>query len=120
MKRTFDCHQLGRIGVPQTGSRLTHRHASLCHHGRGLGQRQPWAKAQGEYLAQMMPIEVLRLHMTDKMTGGVGWLFALANKQLSAALAVMHERPGHRWVVQDSPSVPACCGLPSHYASGSK
>lgn len=62
---------------------------------------QPGGVLQGEYLAQMMLIEVLRLHMTDKMTGGVGWLFALANKQLSAAIAAMHERPGHRWTVQE-------------------
>jgi AraC-like DNA-binding protein len=61
---------------------------------------QPGGVLQGEYLAQMMLIEVLRIHMTDKMTGGVGWLFALADKQLSAAIAAMHERPGHRWTVQ--------------------
>jgi AraC-like DNA-binding protein len=62
---------------------------------------QPGGVLQGEYLAQMMLIEILRLHMTDRKTGGVGWLFALANKQLSAAIAAMHERPGHRWTVQE-------------------
>ncbi|MBB6144356.1 AraC-like DNA-binding protein [Silvibacterium bohemicum] len=61
---------------------------------------QPGWVLQGEYLAQMMLIEVLRLHMVGKRTDGVGWLFALANKQLSAAIAAMHERPGHRWTVQ--------------------
>lgn len=54
---------------------------------------------QGEYLAQMMLIEVLRLHMTGKVVGGVGWLFALADKRLGTAIAAMHERPGHRWTV---------------------
>ena len=62
---------------------------------------QPGWVLQGEYLAQMMLIEVLRLHMTHRMPGGVGWLFALANKQLGAAMAAMHERPGHRWTVQE-------------------
>ena len=62
---------------------------------------QPGWVLQGEYLAQMMLIEVLRIHMTDKMTGGIGWLFALANKQLGAAIAAMHERPGFRWTVQE-------------------
>lgn len=62
---------------------------------------QPGWVLQGEYLAQMMLIEVLRLHMADKRTGGIGWLFALANKRLSAAIAAMHERPGHRWTVQE-------------------
>lgn len=66
-----------------------------------LRNPQPGGVLQGEYLAQMMLIEVLRIHMTDNKTGGVGWLFALANKQLSAAIAAMHERPGHRWTVQE-------------------
>ncbi|WP_446743372.1 AraC family transcriptional regulator [Silvibacterium acidisoli] len=61
---------------------------------------QPGGVLQGEYLAQMMLIEILRLHMKDRMTVGVGWLFALADKQLSAAIAAMHERPGDRWIVQ--------------------
>ena len=63
-----------------------------------LRNPQPGWVLQGEYLAQMMLIEVLRL---QKGTGGIGWLFALANKQLSAAMAAMHERPGHRWTVQE-------------------
>ena len=66
-----------------------------------ISRPQPGWVLQGEYLAQMMLIEVLRIHMTDNMTGGVGWLFALANKQLGAAIAAMHERPGRRWTVQE-------------------
>ena len=66
-----------------------------------IRNRQPGSVLQGEYLAQMMLIEVLRLHMADKMTGGIGWLFALADKQLSAAIAAMHEHPGRRWTVRE-------------------
>lgn len=62
---------------------------------------QPGGVLQGEYLAQMMLIEILRIHMTDRRTGGVGWLFALADKQLGAAIVAMHERPGHRWTVHE-------------------
>jgi AraC-like DNA-binding protein len=54
-----------------------------------------------EYLAQMMLIELLRLHVTQKETEGVGWLFALADQQLCLAMTAMHERPGHRWTVQE-------------------
>jgi AraC-like DNA-binding protein len=32
---------------------------------------------------------------------GVGWLFALADKQMSAAITAMHEEPGHAWTLQD-------------------
>lgn len=63
---------------------------------------QPGGVLQGEYLAQMMLIEILRIYMADKKTGGgVGWLFALADKQLGAAISAMHERPGYRWTVQE-------------------
>jgi AraC-like DNA-binding protein len=30
----------------------------------------------------------------------VGWLFALADKQLAAAITAMHEEPGAAWTVQ--------------------
>ena len=34
------------------------------------------------------------------MRGGVGWLFALAVKQMSAAINAMHDDPAHRWTLQ--------------------
>jgi AraC-like DNA-binding protein len=49
----------------------------------------------------MQPVVFINQDMTDKMTGGIGWLFALANKQLGAAIAAMHDRPGYRWTVQE-------------------
>ena len=66
------------------------------------GSAQPVHSPTGlrEHLAQMMLIEVLRLHLADKVTGGVGWLFALADKQISATMTAMHENPGYRWTSQ--------------------
>ena len=32
--------------------------------------------------------------------GGVGWLFALADKQMGAAINAMHDDPAHRWTLQ--------------------
>jgi AraC-like DNA-binding protein len=31
----------------------------------------------------------------------VGWLFALADTQMGAAITAMHESPGHRWTLQE-------------------
>jgi AraC-like DNA-binding protein len=42
----------------------------------------------------------LRLHPAEKASTDVGWLFALADKQLSAALTCMHDDPGHPWTLQ--------------------
>jgi AraC-like DNA-binding protein len=66
-----------------------------------LRNPQPGSALLGEHLAQMMLIEVLRLHVTQKETERVGWLFALADRQLSAAMTAMHESPGYRWTLHE-------------------
>jgi AraC-like DNA-binding protein len=66
-----------------------------------LREQQPGGFLLGEHLAQMMLIEVLRLHLADKVTGGVGWIFALADKQLTAAMTAMHQNPGYRWTLRE-------------------
>jgi AraC-like DNA-binding protein len=65
-----------------------------------LRDPQPGAVLVGEHLAQMMLIEILRLHIEDKAAAGVGWLFALTDKQVSAAITAMHKNPGRRWTLQ--------------------
>ena len=62
---------------------------------------RPGGMLLGEHLAQMMLIEVLRLHVTQRETESVGWLFALSDQQLCAAMTAMHEKPGYRWTVQE-------------------
>ena len=66
-----------------------------------IREPQPGGLLLGEHLAQMMLIEVLGLYMADPGTGGVGWLSALADKQISAAITAMHENPGYRWTLQE-------------------
>jgi AraC-like DNA-binding protein len=53
-----------------------------------------------EHLAHMLLVQALRLHMEENERG-VGWLFALADKQMAAAIAAMHERPEHRWTLEE-------------------
>ena len=48
----------------------------------------------------MMLVQALRLHLAEGASGGVGWLFALADKQMSAAISAMHDDPAHRWTLQ--------------------
>jgi len=52
-----------------------------------------------EHLAHMILIEALRLHMAG-LHGGVGWLFALADRQMGAAISAMHDDPAHGWTLQ--------------------
>jgi AraC-like DNA-binding protein len=49
----------------------------------------------------MMLVQALRLHLAEGLKGGVGWLFALADKQMSAAINSMHDDPAHRWTLQE-------------------
>src|SRR6202044_3411074 len=39
--------------------------------------------------------------LAEGLRGGVGWLFALADKQMSAAINSMHEDPAYRWTLQE-------------------
>lgn len=65
-----------------------------------LRDPQPGGSLIAQQLAYMMLVQALRLHLTDGARGGVGWLFALADKQMSAAIACMHDDPGHAWTLQ--------------------
>ena len=51
--------------------------------------------------AYMMLVQALRLHLEEGLKGSVGWLFALADKQMSAAINSMHDDPAHRWTLQE-------------------
>lgn len=66
-----------------------------------LREPQPGGFLIAQHLANMMLVQALRLHLEEGANGGVGWLFALADKQMSAAINAMHEEPGRRWTLQE-------------------
>ncbi len=66
-----------------------------------LRDRQAAGSLIAQQLAHMMLVQALGLHLADATTGGVGWLFALADKQMNAAITCMHEDPAHRWTLQE-------------------
>jgi len=66
-----------------------------------LREPQPGGFLVAQYLAHMMLVQALRLHLAQGQNGGVGWLFALADPQMSAAINAMHEKPAHRWSLQE-------------------
>lgn len=65
-----------------------------------LRDPQPGGSLIAQQLAYMMLIQALRLHLADEAKSGVGWLFALADKQMSMAITCMHDDPGHPWTLQ--------------------
>jgi AraC-like DNA-binding protein len=65
-----------------------------------LREPQPGGFLIAQQLATMMLVQALRLHIAEGQRGGVGWLFALADKQMNAAITSMHDDPAHRWTLQ--------------------
>jgi AraC-like DNA-binding protein len=65
-----------------------------------LNDPQPGGALIAQQLAYMMLVQALRLHLADGARGSVGWLFALADKQMSVTIACMHDDPGHSWTLQ--------------------
>jgi AraC-like DNA-binding protein len=64
-----------------------------------LRERQPGSFLVAQHLAHMMLVQALRLHQAQELSGNVGWLFALADKQLAAAINAVHEDPARRWTL---------------------
>jgi AraC-like DNA-binding protein len=65
-----------------------------------LAAARPGSSLVADHLAHMMLVQALRLHLEQGPNGSVGWLFALADKQMSVAIGAMHESPGYRWTLQ--------------------
>lgn len=65
-----------------------------------LREPQPGGFLVAQQLASMMLVQVLRLHLSDGLRGGVGWLFALADRQMAAAITAMHDDPARRWTLR--------------------
>jgi hypothetical protein len=63
-----------------------------------LRDPQPGGSLIAQQLAYMMLVQALRLHLASGgasgAKGGVGWLFALADKQMRTAITCMHDDPG--------------------------
>ena len=63
---------------------------------------QPGSVLVAQHLTQMILIEALRAQLVNGASGGgVGWLFALADEDIGAAIRSMHHDPAHRWTLQE-------------------
>lgn len=52
-------------------------------------------------LAEVLFIEVLRLYMNDQHAGRTGWLAAVSDRIVGAALSSLHGRPAHAWTLEE-------------------
>jgi AraC-like DNA-binding protein len=66
-----------------------------------LREPQPGSFLVLQHLAHMMMVQALRAHLAEGLSGSVGWLFALADPQMSVAIHAMHDDPAHPWTLQE-------------------
>ena len=65
-----------------------------------LLETQPGGVLVAQHLAHMMLVQALRLYLAEEAGRSVGWLCALGDPKLAAAIGAMHAQPGARWTVQ--------------------
>ena len=63
-----------------------------------LALSQPGSVLIAHHLAHMIFVQALRLHLGEGQ--GVGWLSALSDKRVGAAITAIHREPARRWTVQ--------------------
>ncbi len=64
-----------------------------------LQRARPGCEMVVDHLAHIALIKVLRFHLSEVAHARPGWLYALADCQMSVAIAAMHEAPAKRWTV---------------------
>jgi len=73
-----------------------------------LLEAQPGGVLVAQHLAHMMLVQALRLYLADGPERSVGWLFALADPQMAAAIGAVHADPGRGGPCRPWPSGRAC------------
>lgn len=70
-----------------------------------LQEGQPGNALVLQHLAHLMLVQALRVHLRAGDGGRPGWFFALADKQLGAALKAIHADPAHLWTLRELGSI---------------
>lgn len=74
---------------------------------RERGVSLPGSSLASEQLAQLMFIQILRVHLEASKTLLPGWLRAANDKRLAPAIRVMHGDPGRAWQLEELAKIAA-------------
>lgn len=66
-----------------------------------LREARPGSSLVAQHLSHMMLVQALRLYLSQRSQGDIGWFAALADPQMSGAIAAMHRDPSFPWTLQD-------------------
>lgn len=64
-----------------------------------LQRGQPGCEVVVDHLAHIALVKILRFHVSEVAHARSGWLYALADSRIGAAIAAMHDAPHRRWTV---------------------
>ncbi|MGV3550921.1 AraC family transcriptional regulator [Rhizobium sp.] len=64
-----------------------------------LVEAQPGGNLVVQHLAHLMLVQALRLYLSEGAGQTVGWLFAMQDPKISAAISAIHSDPGIRWTL---------------------
>lgn len=66
-----------------------------------LRDPRPGGEAVATRLADVLVVETVRAWLADEPDAANGWLAALRDPQLGAAIAAIHREPGHLWTLSE-------------------
>ena len=72
-----------------------------------LQKGRPGCEVVVDHLAHIALVKLLRFHLSEVAHARTGWLYALADARMGAAIAAMHDAPARRWTVASLASASA-------------
>ncbi len=66
-----------------------------------LREARPGSSLVAQHLSHMILVQALRLYLSAHRQNDIGWFAALADPQISGAIAAMHRDPAFPWTLQD-------------------
>ena len=75
-------------------------HWSLDRMRQELREQRPGSSLMAQQMATTLLVQALRLHLAQNSDGRAGWLCALMDQQMRAAITSMHAEPAYRWTLQ--------------------
>jgi AraC-like DNA-binding protein len=74
--------------------------SSLERMRQELCNPQPGSSLLVQHIAHALLVQALRLYLAEGPQHVPGWLYALSDPQMSAAIHAIHEQPAHPWTVE--------------------
>lgn len=89
------------LHISATSSQAGVLRAALNFFAEEINMQEPGGALVMEHLAHIMLIQVLRLYLKSNAAIRTGWLYALEDRHLGAALTAMHSDMSRRWTLSE-------------------